>query len=146
MLLSQNKPASMGRAEINFREAFDRLKRDKPERLPRGTLLSQNNVAKEAGCDPSALKKSRFPSLIAEIQRWVKEHSSDAVPSQRQVLLAKRSQRRNLRERIKEVAAQRDSLASLLVEANAKIVELIDKVSELEAKLPPVNVTHLLGR
>jgi len=45
-----------------YRAAFERLKNNKPERLPKGTPVSQNNVAKEAGSDPSALKKRAFPS------------------------------------------------------------------------------------
>ena len=54
-----------------YNAAFERLKHNRPERLPKGALVSQNNVAKEAGSDPSALKKSRFPLLIAEIQKYV---------------------------------------------------------------------------
>jgi len=68
---------------------------------------------------------------------WVKEHPLDTPPSPRQALLAKCSQNRNLREQIQEVAAQRDSLASLLDAANAKIVELSDKPSSC-----PVNTKH----
>ncbi|MQT61082.1 hypothetical protein GHO41_27495 [Pseudomonas sp. FSL R10-0399] len=60
----------MSKAEQGFREAFERLKKDQPIRVPQGTPLSQNLVAKEAGNDPSALKKSRFPDLVAEIQHW----------------------------------------------------------------------------
>jgi hypothetical protein len=62
-------------AEQRFRAAFDRLKDDKPQILPRGTPVSQNNVAKEAGTDPTALRKKRFPALIREIQAWVELHS-----------------------------------------------------------------------
>lgn len=45
-------------AEANFREAVERLKVDAGKLLPMGTPVSQNNVAKEAGCDPTALKKA----------------------------------------------------------------------------------------
>jgi len=131
-------------AETAYRAAFERLKQDKPERLPKGTVISQNNVAKEAGCDPSALKKSRFPSLIADIQRYVTEHSGDLPLSPRQTLQAQRKRNRNLRDRIDEVSKQRDEVTSLLNEANAKILELTDRVAELEAKLPATNVARLL--
>jgi len=107
-------------------------------------VISQNNVAKEAGCDPSALKKSRFPSLIADIQRYVTEHSGDLPLSPRQTLQAQRKRNRNLRDRIDEVSKQRDEVTSLLNEANAKILELTDRVAELEAKLPATNVARLL--
>jgi hypothetical protein len=61
-------------AEANFREAFERLKIGAQEVLPAGSMVSQNNVAREAGCDPSALRKSRFPSRIAEIQIYRAAH------------------------------------------------------------------------
>ena len=43
----------------------------KPTTLPRNTPVTQNNVAKEAGRDPSALRKLRYPRLIREIQKWI---------------------------------------------------------------------------
>lgn len=136
----------MGRAESAFREAFERLKNGKPDRLPRSTPISQNNVAKEAGCVPSALRKSRFPSLIAEIQRWVEEYASDAPRSPRQTLLAQRSRNRSLKEKIKELKAERDHAGSLLVEANRKILELMQEKAALEARLPESNVTSIHGK
>ena len=68
-------PAKRMSAGEQYRAAFERLKSNKPERLPKGTPVSQNNVAKEAGSDPSALKKARFPLLIAEIQKYVEGHA-----------------------------------------------------------------------
>lgn len=57
--------------EDNFRRA-ERLKVGEPIILiSKNSLVSQNNVVREAGCDPSALKKSRHPVLI-EIQEWAK--------------------------------------------------------------------------
>lgn len=58
-------------AEERFRAAFERLKENNPTELKRGTPVSQNNVAKEAGKDPSALRKNRHGKLIADIQAWV---------------------------------------------------------------------------
>ena len=66
-------------AEQRFRAAFDRLKQGSPEVLARTAAVSQNNVAKEANCDPSALRKSRFPSLVAEIQHYVEMHKVDVT-------------------------------------------------------------------
>lgn len=135
-----------GRAESAFREAFDRLKRGKPDRLQKNTPVSQNNVAKEAGCDPSALRKSRFPSLIAEIQRWITEHAPDAPKSQRQTMLAQRGRHRTLREKIEALKAERDHAFSLLVEADAKILDLTLENIRLQSHLPPSNVTPMRGR
>lgn len=138
------------RAETAFREAFDRLKRGKPAILAKGTPVSQNNVAKEAGCDPSALRKSRFPSLIAEIQQWVAEHASDRPESPRQKILVQRSRNRSLREKIESLKAERDHALSLLVEADAKILDLTMENMRLQAHLeslqPPSNVTPIRGR
>jgi hypothetical protein len=130
-------------AETAYREAFERLKQGKPERLPQGTPVSQNNVAKEAGCDPSALKKSRFPSLIEDIQRYVSGHAADRPASRRQTLQAQRKQNRDFRDRIEALTKQRDAVTCLLNEANAKILELADRVAELEVKLPPTTVAPI---
>ncbi|UZX63638.1 hypothetical protein ND449_17190 (plasmid) [Yersinia ruckeri] len=123
-----------------YRAAFERLKSNKPERLPKGTPVSQNNVAKEAGSDPSALKKTRFPLLIAEIQKYVESHAEERQPSVRQVSLLARKKNRGLRERIEEIEQQRDHLASLLSETDTTILELYDRIAELESKLPVSNV------
>lgn len=129
-----------------YRAAFERLKDNSPERLPVDTPVSQNNVAKEAGSDPSALRKSRFPTLISEIQQYVEEHSQDRAPSVRQVRLLARRKNRSLRERIDEVTQQRDHLASLLGEADATILELYDRIAELELKIPTSTVSVIDSR
>lgn len=140
----------MGRAVAAFRDAFDRLKRDKPNLLPKGTPVSQNNVAKEAGCDPSALKKARFPSLVEEIQRWVEEHAPKAPKSKRQTILAQRDRNRTHRDKIKTIEVERDHALSLLVEADLKILDLTFEKIRLEARLeelqPTSNVTPMQGR
>ena len=58
------------RAEDVYRAAFIRLTIGEPKVLAKGSVVSQNNVAREAGKDPSSLKKHRFPALIAEIKHW----------------------------------------------------------------------------
>jgi hypothetical protein len=143
MSLKQAEPLQKKSAEMAFREAFDRLKRGKPDRLTKGTIVSQNNVAKEAGVDPSALRKSRFPSLIAEIQRYVKDHATDTPTSARQTKLVQRNKNRDLREKYDNIKTQRDHLASLLNEANTKILDLSSRVAELEAKLPQSNIISI---
>lgn len=128
-------------AEQNFREAFERLKSNKPQICPIGTIVSQNNVAKEAGTDPSALKKSRFPTLIAEIQQYIS--NMDNLPSIRQKELAKKKKRRELKERLEDVTKQRDSLASMLVEADLTILELKDKLKHYENSKIESNVISI---
>lgn len=133
-------PAKRMSASEHYRAAFERLKSNNPERLPRGTPVSQNNVAKEAGNDPSALKKARFPLLIAEIQKYVEGHAEQGPPSVRQVSLLARRKNRGLRDRIEEITLQRDHLASLLNEADATILELYDRIADLERQLPASNI------
>jgi hypothetical protein len=97
-------------AEHAFREAFERLKANKPSRLVKHTRLSQNNVAKQAGCDPSALKKSRYPELINEIQNWLREQPTVTRSSTRSKTLGQRNRNLELKDRIHELLVQRDSL------------------------------------
>ncbi|WP_037055152.1 hypothetical protein [Rheinheimera baltica] len=132
-------PTRMSASE-KYRAAFERLKNNKPERLVKGTSVSQNNVAKEAGSDSSAFKKTRFPLLIDEIQKYVKSQLQDRPPSVREVSLQARKKNRGLRERIEEIKLQRDHLASLLSEADATILELYDRITELERQMPISNV------
>lgn len=127
-------------ASDQYRDAFERLKLNRPQLLPKGTPVTQNNVAREAGSDPSALKKSRFPSLIAEIKTYVGQHAEERPPSLSKVNLLARQKSRALRDRIEQVARQRDQLASLLSEADAKIIELYDRIAELERQLPTSNI------
>lgn len=96
--------------------------------------VSQNNVAKEAGCDPSALRKSRYPDLVADIQSYVAEHRGEKPESERQKLLKQRRRSRTARETIADLKKQRDVAATLLVEANAQIAILTRKLSYAEAR------------
>lgn len=143
---SPTSPPIAGKAEQAFCEAFERLKRGKPERLPKGTPITQNNVAREAGRDPSALKKSRYPGLIREIQHWAEQQPSEATPSPRQTILATRKRNRSLREKIEALKTERDLSMSLLVEADAKILDLTLENVRLNALLRPANVAPMPNR
>lgn len=139
-----SNPTESLTAEQRFRLSFDRLKSNKPEVLPKGTPVSQNNVAREARCDPSALRKSRFPSLIREIQAYVEFHQNDH-PSQHEILLKQRRVRRSDRERLEDAVRQRDEAVSRAVSAERRIVELTEEVQSLhreldEFKPPPSSI------
>lgn len=122
-------------AEDNFKEAFERLKVGASKILPAGSQVSQNNVAREAGCDPSALRKSRYPSLVAEIQNYVTAHGGERPESERQTLLKQRQRSRTARETIADLKKQRDAVAGLLVEANAQIAILTRRLIYAEARI-----------
>lgn len=128
-----SKPDSLT-AEDRFRQAFERLKVNKPKTLPVGTPVSQNNVAKEADCDPSALKKARFPSLIREIQAYVELHEQER-PSKRKEQLKQRQARGSLKDRLKSVAEQRDKAQSELISAQRRVVELATELQALKEEL-----------
>lgn len=136
LLTSDIKTNAGGRsAEQRFRDAFERLKFAVPNVMPKGTPVSQNSVAKEAGCDSSALRKARFPVLVLEIQEWVEAHKGDQPSSERQRLLKQRHKNRDAREAIADLKKQRDIAAGLIADANLRIVELTDRLATLQARL-----------
>lgn len=122
-------------AEQRFRASYERLKRGEPELLPKGTPVTQNNVAKEAGCDPSALKKARFPSLVAEIQDYARNQTDFRPESENQKRKKARDQNRSIREMLAETRQQRDKAQSLLADANLLIVDLHAQISDLNRRL-----------
>lgn len=134
-------PKKVSKAELKFRDAFQRLKEGKPNILPKGTTLSQNNVAKEAGVDPSALRRVRFPELVAEIKIWVDAHKDDAPKtSARQMMLAQRSKNRSLQEKMQALEEQRDNALSQLLDAQTHILDLTLINQQLQAHSPKSNV------
>lgn len=128
-----SKPAELT-AEDRFRQAFERLKACDPKLMPKGTPVSQNNVAREAGTDPSALKKARFPALIREIQAYIELHpEGDGNTGQKPRM--RRAANRSTQERLQDAIRQRDQAQSILVNANKRIVELLDEVHSLRQQL-----------
>ncbi|HEY6898100.1 MAG TPA: hypothetical protein VI279_12635 [Rhodocyclaceae bacterium] len=125
------RPDGATGAEQRFKDAFERLKLGVPQVLPKGTPVSQNNVAKEAGCDTSALRKTRFPLLVLAIQEWTKSHKGESAPSKRQ----QRRRNRQTNETMADFKKQRDAAVGLLVDADLRIVQLTEKLALVEAKL-----------
>lgn len=134
-------------AETTFREAFERLKASSPKVVPPGTPVSQNNVAKEAGRDPSALRKSRFPALVEEIQIYLSTRGHEPPISARQRLLKARQVSRSKSETIACLKEQRDYAAARLVEAHELIGNLTRRVRDLELRLegiqPQVSIMRM---
>ena len=138
------KPKKISKAELKFRDAFERLKLGKTDILPKGTPLSQNNVAKEAGVDSSALRRTRFPELVSEIQDWIETHKDEQTQkSPRQMMLAQRSRNRDLKEKYKALEEQRDKALGQLLDAQARILDVTLENQRLRAQLPESNVRHL---
>ncbi|MEI7296242.1 hypothetical protein WCQ02_29215 [Paraburkholderia tropica] len=126
-------PYASETAEERFRQAFERLKLDRPQIMSRGTPVSQNNVAREAGTDPTALRKARYPALVREIQAYIEIHS------QEKVLRQERSDRRRKREDLKGQVAlltkQRDRAQSQLASAHRIVLTLLQENAALTARL-----------
>ncbi|MGN2249790.1 hypothetical protein ACFWZ1_06880 [Frateuria sp. GZRe14] len=132
-----SQPDYVGDAEKLFRDAFERLKCDKPTTLPRGTPVSQNNVAKEAGRDPSALRKSRYPRLIRAIQKWIEDNGDAprARASSASLIKGARAKNRQQQARIEELTKQRDTAMARLVIAEESILDLHRKLQDYKARL-----------
>lgn len=112
-----------------------------PETLPTGTRISQNNVAKEAGCDPSALRKSRFPLLIMEIKEWIRTHTDEQSVSKQKNHLIRRNKNRDTKKHISDLKKQRDNAVGMMVDANLRILELSEMVDDLQIKLEMLKPT-----
>lgn len=121
-------------AEERFRAAFERLKEDRPVVLPAGTHVSQNNVAKEAGTDPTALRKARYPSLIGEIQAWVELNGYEAAEQKKRQDRSKK-RRVDVKTKLKNVEVQRDFAQSQLLSAHRQVVELSEQNALLQARI-----------
>jgi hypothetical protein len=121
----------MSKAEIEFRKAFDRLKTNTPVNVPKETKISQNNVAKEAGKHPTALKKDRFPLLVLEIQDYLKQQEIDSDIIKKKKQLRKQ---RTLEQRLSDCKKQRDKLVSICEAQLQHMEQLQHDVSELEKR------------
>lgn len=142
--MSSLQTAESMSAEMRFRQAFKRLKTNCPTLLPKDSAVTQNNVAREAGCDPSALKKTRFPQLIREIQAYVDLHKTEERPQAKKAVL-QRAAKRSLEERLADAIRQRDQAQSVLISAEMRILELTREVSSLQTRLdelqpPPIKL------
>ena len=141
---SNKKDKQPGRAEIRFLEAFERLKVGKPELLPKGTSVTQNNVAKEAGVNPSALRRSRYPDLVDKIQSWIDENKDNSSQqSTRQKSLAKTAKNRSLKQQLDDIKMQNDIALSKLMEAERMIIELTLENQRLKSRLPAIEATKM---
>lgn len=126
----------MGKAELDFSAAFERLKCGNALILPPGSPVSQNNVAREAGKDPSALRKSRYPKLIADIQAWIVVDASTTMGTSTKVVIADakdphlESQLADAMLELDALREERDLLLSKLLIANDRILLLTSKIRE----------------
>lgn len=117
-----------------FRAAFTRLKNGEPHILPSGTPVTQNNVAREAGRDPSALRKSRYPDLVREIQTYVAKIKVSCGDNN-----VRTEGRRSMSadEKMSRIKSERDEAMSILLEADVKILQLTIELEKYRAMSKP---------
>ncbi len=128
----------MSSAETLFKEAFIRLKNNIPINMPKGTPVSQNNVAKEAGKHRTALKKDRFPLVVLAIQDYVDSQEVSA-----EVITKKKNLRRQrtTEDRLAACIKERDRLATICEALENGMVELLDELADYKrgaSKVSPI--------
>ncbi|OLO12625.1 hypothetical protein BTW10_03950 [Chromohalobacter japonicus] len=123
MPLTNNK-----RAVDLFEEAFDRLRHGKPINIPAGSEVTQNNVAREAGRDPSALRSDRYPELLQRIKSYIASER-DKVKTKKE---SSKKRNRPIEERLADCMRQRDRLQSICHSQQTLIDELLDEIEQLE--------------
>lgn len=116
-------------AEEEFRDAFTRLKKGKTTCLSSGSPVTQNNVAREAGRDPSALKKDRYPLLVLEIQAYITSKSEQKQGSKRTTDNRARTDKQKLADYRKQI----DRLSSIVAAQNSTVEELLDEIDRLKS-------------
>lgn len=106
-LKEQNR---MSEALIEYFEALERLKVNKPIRIDIGTKISNDSVALEAGRNKGAIKKSRliFADLIVAIDSAAKEQN--IVPLDQRKLLKMQEELKTVREDLEKALGREISL------------------------------------
>ncbi len=123
-------------AEKALREAFERLKSNTPKILPKGSKISNTNIAKEAGIQSrSALRKDRYPILCLEIDEYkIKEKQEKEAKNNS----AKRKVR-TLKQRLRDAELQAERLQNICDAQQELIEHLRDEISDFQKNVskPP---------
>lgn len=119
---------------IEYFEALDRLKKNRPLNVPKGTKITNDAVALEAGRGKGSIKKSRvvFAELIAAIKQAAAGH--EKKPDS------------DLKEKLCRSKNEADRYRRLYEEGLARELSLIHELHELKQelrKLTSAKVTKL---
>lgn len=125
----------VGKAERAYLAAFERLKEGRPEVLPIGTPVSQNNVSQEAGKCASALRLERYPKLAQDIKAYVKAAAASATAAKGSTLKPVPGSR-EIRAQTQKV--QYDLQASKVLSLLLTVADLRKEVAELRLQLDAV--------
>lgn len=107
---------------LDYYNALERLKKNKPNIVKKGIKITKASVAREAGRDPSAIKASRpeFSELIIEIDKAAKKRKKPT---------------KELQDRYDKLKISRDKYRLRYEECLAKELLLILRQVELEEEL-----------
>lgn len=125
-------PPSKVSAESKFRAALARIVDGRTLNVEGGAQITQNNVAREAGVDPSALRASRYPALVREIQDLAGNAKAAVGRKEHQPNCSRIEGRRSEKQRYQDMKRQRDHAAALLVSADSEVLRLMLRLRDLE--------------
>ncbi|MBH1494018.1 hypothetical protein JY423_02140 [Stenotrophomonas maltophilia] len=125
-------PSSKVTAESKFRAALARIIDGSALNVERNAQITQNNVAREAGVDPSALRASRYPALVMEIRDLAGMARADVGSMGHKPHRPRSEERRNEKQRYQDMKRQRDHAAALLASADSEVLRLMLRVRDLE--------------
>lgn len=112
----------MSNALDEYFEALERLKKNQPIKVPKGTKITNDSVALEAGRSKGSIKKSR-PMF------------SDLIEATKQAAQAQAKPSDDLKEKLDRTRAGADKYRRLYEEALARELSLLHEVNELKQKL-----------
>ena len=145
----------LGPAESRFRAALSRIVAGSTERIEEGSQITQNNVAREAGVYPSALRSSRYPQLVRDIQQAAVSQNDARKHSSSPLARPHGKERRSEKQRYLDMKNQRDQAAAQLVSADTEVLRLMLRVRDLERRIeelspsptsPPIELLRLPKR
>lgn len=138
----------MNNAEARFRAAFERIKQGTTEILPIGSVVSQHNVAIEAACTPSSLRKDRFPALVEEIQIFVagskplSQHSKGLLETARRRISKLESELRTSELRYELAASEVLTLLKEVAELKREIFQLTRPTERLDGRAQQLTIAQ----
>ena len=130
-------------AEQEFRAAWQRIKDGKPIRITVGAPATLANIAREAGKDPSSLKRSRYPLLVHEVEtdnQLIAELPASVDRSLSSQLNGARDENRRILLDMDVLRAERDALKSQVLNLQ---LALLEKTQQLDVYIGPVSIASL---
>lgn len=119
--------------------ALERLKKGRPKLVPKGTKITNDAVALEAGRGKGSIKKSRlaFADLIVAIDQAAQAQASPAREAQAQLTKAK-ARAEDIRAKLEAALARELCLLRELAEVKKKLAQLTGaNVLPIRGSTPP---------